>query len=224
MYKIYLLSMGWIYRFISPSGKSYIGQTTRNPTERYKDHFKASTNCKLLKRAIDKYGEDMQFEIIEEVSNEILDEREIFWIGELNTLAPHGYNCTGGGNSKKQLSQTLKASIGEGVRNAKINKDGYIGSVKKQRNGFRPQTILNGEIVYLSNGTFNTKEEAINVLQIYTKDPKNFKKIEGYNRRVIKGGVHRNGNKWRITLKNKWIGSFDTEAEARTYLQSLIET
>lgn len=214
--------MGWIYKFTSPSGKSYIGQTIRTPQQRYRDHFKLSSNCILLKRALDKYGDNIKFEILEEVPNELMDDREVFWIEKLNTLAPYGYNCTTGGNSKKRLSQELKKNIGEGVRSAKINKDGYIGFVKKQRNGFRPQTILNGKNIYLSNGTFNTREEAIDILKQYTKDPENFEQVDGYNKRKLKGGVHRNGNKWRITLKNKWIGSFNTEDEALTYLQSII--
>ena len=41
--------------------------------------------------AIKKYGDKMIYEKIEEnVPNELLDEREIFWIKELNCMSPNG--------------------------------------------------------------------------------------------------------------------------------------
>jgi hypothetical protein len=50
----------------------------------------------LVRRAIDKYGDEMNYELIEEnVPQEQLDEREIYWIKQFNSLAPGGYNCNG---------------------------------------------------------------------------------------------------------------------------------
>src|SRR5210317_405716 len=53
---------GIIYKITSPSGKIYIGQTIHTLEERIKGHNKKSTNCTLLKRAIDKYGDEMVYE------------------------------------------------------------------------------------------------------------------------------------------------------------------
>jgi len=57
--------MGCVYKITSPSGKVYIGQTVKTLHERIKGHKKSSTNCTLLKRAIDKYGDEMKYEYIE---------------------------------------------------------------------------------------------------------------------------------------------------------------
>ena len=92
---------GIVYLFTSPSGKGYVGQTI-DLNERLKAHKNKGSRCTLLKRAINKYGfENMKFKIIEKVSYDALDEREYYWIDELNTLTPNGYNCNTGGNAKK---------------------------------------------------------------------------------------------------------------------------
>ena len=56
--------------------------------------------------------EPVIYEIIEEVPHELLDEREIYWIKYYNSLAPNGYNCSSGGNSKKELSDLLDMDDG----------------------------------------------------------------------------------------------------------------
>ena len=44
-------------------------------------------------KAIQKYGvNNFIFEVIEECSVDMLDEREKYWILKLNTLTPNGYN------------------------------------------------------------------------------------------------------------------------------------
>ena len=53
--------IGVIYKYTSPSGKIYIGQTI-NPKERYRKHISEAYNAKhsgyntLLSKAIRKYG------------------------------------------------------------------------------------------------------------------------------------------------------------------------
>lgn len=58
--------------------------------------------------AFRKYGiENFSFEVIEECLSEELDIREAYWIKELNTMAPNGYNLTAGGQHiKKKFSRT----------------------------------------------------------------------------------------------------------------------
>lgn len=81
------------------NGKLYIGQTTRSIEERFKQHLKPSNRCTILKEAIKKYGrENFKIELIEICKKEDLDIKEIFWIKELNTISPNGYNIVGGGN------------------------------------------------------------------------------------------------------------------------------
>jgi len=130
---------GIIYKISSPSGKVYVGQTVRSFEKRMQEHRQETSCCTFIKRAIDKYGNEMKYEIIENnVPQEQLDEREIHWIKELNSLAPGGYNLTTGGQSSKEYSQELKDRIRD-IKNAqKIDKDGYMGVCVKNRQFFLP--------------------------------------------------------------------------------------
>jgi len=96
---------GIIYKITSPSGKVYVGQTMRSFETRVAEHKSKTSNCTALKNAINKYGDEMKYEIIEEdVPQEHLDDREIHWISHSNSLAPGGYNLNTGG----QFYQSLK--------------------------------------------------------------------------------------------------------------------
>jgi hypothetical protein len=69
---------GIIYKITSPSGKAYVGQTVRSFEKRMQEHKSKFSGCTYLKRAIQKYGDEMKYEIIEEdVPQEHLDEREM---------------------------------------------------------------------------------------------------------------------------------------------------
>src|SRR5210317_2575092 len=119
---------GIIYKITSPSGKVYVGQTIKDFNDRISQHKSKYSNCTLVKRAIDKYKDQMKYEIIEDnIILEQLDEREIYWIKELNSLAPNGYNCNSGGNYKKEISDLVKDNISKGLKIHKINRDGYLG-------------------------------------------------------------------------------------------------
>ena len=56
-----------------------------------------------------KYGvEHFFFSVIEETSIDKLDEREIFWIAELNSISPNGYNLSLGGKVPRGLVSKFK--------------------------------------------------------------------------------------------------------------------
>lgn len=85
------------------NGKIYVGQSI-DIIERWNQHkWKAfNPNEVAYKSAIHnafrKYGiENFQLEVIEECSVEMLDDRERFWIQELDCLVPNGYNILIGG-------------------------------------------------------------------------------------------------------------------------------
>lgn len=103
-----------IYVFTNKiNNKKYVGQSI-NPKERYKQHIKDSKNDNLLfHNAINKYGIDnFDFEIIEkDVSIEEIGCREMFWIKELNSKKPNGYNLTDGGEGTIGYSHTEEAKI-----------------------------------------------------------------------------------------------------------------
>ena len=209
--------LGIIYKISSPSGKVYIGQTIRSLKIRMQHHKSKYSECTLLKRAIDKYGDEMKYEIIEDnIPQEQLDEREIYWIKELNSLTPNGYNCDTGGSAYRNVSQETKDKMSNTKRKLSLDKKGYLGEVIKCGNVFRPRF---GNF-YLSIGAFHSREEAIEVLKEYTKDPENFSKVEGTYKKPI-GNVYKRGNRWKLRYKQKHIGSYVTKEEAEKVRQTL---
>lgn len=100
--------MGFIYTITNKvNGKQYVGKTNLpNPQERWKEHLKDYKKERCEKRplysAMNKYGvENFVFEVIEECDN--TEEREKFWIKELNTYGSTGYNATLGGDGKSYI-------------------------------------------------------------------------------------------------------------------------
>lgn len=96
-----------IYKYTSPSGKSYIGQT-KNLTRRIYEHQKIDSNCTYFNKAIQKYGfENFILEILAEgVTDEEANILEPNFILEYNTLAPNGYNLLPGGKNHTHLEET----------------------------------------------------------------------------------------------------------------------
>ena len=99
--------MGVIYKITNIINKKiYIGQTIRPEPERWQQHVwnainnKDNQDCPYLCKAIRKYGkENFIREILEEIPNDQLNKREIFWIDFFNsTNKDIGYNLSKGGN------------------------------------------------------------------------------------------------------------------------------
>lgn len=108
------------------NGKIYVGQSI-NIKERWKQHeYKAfNQNEKgypsAIHAAFRKYGlENFSFEVVEECLPKELDEKEIYWIKELNTLAPSGYNMTTGGQKFKGKFSKEKIFANEKQKKFKI--------------------------------------------------------------------------------------------------------
>lgn len=215
--------LGIIYKITSPSGKTYVGQTVRSFEKRMQEHRQETSGCTWIKRAIQKYGDEMKYEIIEEnVPHEQLDEREIYWIKELHSLAPSGYNLTTGGQSTKEYSQELKDKIRDIKNTQKIDKDGYMGYVTKMYNLFYPKLRQHGETIRISYGGFQTEDEAIEVLKEYTKDPDNFTPINNRSRNK-NGSVTKSYDKWTARYKGIYLGTYDTEEEAWGALEKYLK-
>ncbi len=109
--------MGFIYRFFSPSGKTYIGQTMRDTEKRRKEHFKCPGSCILLENAIKKYGLKMEFEVLLEVNDIQLDYYETRFIQTYGSIEPYGYNIRTGGSvghhSELSCERMRQAKLGE---------------------------------------------------------------------------------------------------------------
>ena len=60
--------IGFIYKYTSPSGKSYIGQTIKTVEQRAKYTGEGYKKCPVFYRAILKYGfENFTCEILEQI-------------------------------------------------------------------------------------------------------------------------------------------------------------
>lgn len=93
--------MGIIYKITNTeNGKMYIGQTKQRLCDRWADHkknFLTLQDNMAIHKAMYKYGKSsFVLEEIEKCDNDLLDEREIYWIAFYDTYH-NGYNSTPGG-------------------------------------------------------------------------------------------------------------------------------
>ena len=114
--------MGCLYKITSPSGKSYIGITTKTAEERWKVHLmrvKEGRNH-AIQNAIRKYGED-NFSIKTLLySNdwEYLQEMEKKCIVSYGTKSPSGYNLTDGGEGVvgRHITDEIRDNMSSGQK------------------------------------------------------------------------------------------------------------
>jgi len=93
--------------------KQYVGQTHGTLEKRFQRHcWKSAHDCMPIAKAIKKYGRE--YFTIEEIcrcnTQEELDEMEIYWVKELNTFSPNGYNLKAG-QGRGLLSDETKNKI-----------------------------------------------------------------------------------------------------------------
>lgn len=101
---------GFIYRYISPNGKSYIGQTTTSLVKRSGKRGKMYFGCKVFYKAIVKYGfENFKVEILGEYELNQLDKMEAYYIYKFNSLIPYGYNMKDSGQNTSRKENPIYA-------------------------------------------------------------------------------------------------------------------
>lgn len=106
--------VGIIYMAVSPSGKVYIGQTTKSLSHRKKYHHysafdknRTEYNTKFSK-AIRKYGNDLKWNILHNnISITQLDDMEQRCVNNHNSFV-EGYNSTLGGGGRKGYSTSAE--------------------------------------------------------------------------------------------------------------------
>ena len=143
--------MGVIYKITSPSGRVYVGKTKRLKIRIWEYRWRSKKRKSIIHDSIKGYGwEAHKFEVIEEADNELLNEREIFWIKELNTFyldnPEGGMNMTRGGDGnvgswmhdierRKKQSERFKGSGGSfyGKHHTEENKK-FIAEFMSKRN------------------------------------------------------------------------------------------
>ena len=128
--------MGYIYKITNQiNQKIYIGLTRDSIENRWESHKKKASQYpnRYLYDAMNHYGYDnFTIEQIEECNDDILDEREIYWIAFFNSTDPSiGYNLTtgGGGGNTWKLNQH-KLETGEKIRQANLGSE-YVPITKE---------------------------------------------------------------------------------------------
>jgi group I intron endonuclease len=108
--------MGQIYCLTNKvNGKKYVGKTNINIEHRWMNHLrdrnKKTYGSYPLYKAIEKYGSSsFELSVLEECDVNLLDEREIFWINELDTYN-NGYNLTLGGGGYCKVDEEKESLI-----------------------------------------------------------------------------------------------------------------
>jgi len=220
--------MGFIYKITSPSNKMYVGQTKKkDPQKRWREHcWSSSTSCTALKNAITKYGtENMKFEVVEECSDAMLNDREQHWIRELGTLSPHGYNLTTGGDAC-ELSEESKAKMSAMKQQFAIDKNGYVGFIKESSRGHISAVAPDKSHL----GSYATRKEAEEALCEYTRAPENFvPKLSDRKHGTGCVSLHRSSGRarWQACIcqnkESKYLGLYDTKAEAENACARYLE-
>lgn len=105
-----------IYKLTSPDNKCYIGKSKNIELRWNKYKFLKCKNQPKLYDAFIKFGVDnFKFEIIYSCDENLLNDKEIFYIKEYNSRS-QGYNCTDGGDGitmtneiRSKISTSLKS-------------------------------------------------------------------------------------------------------------------
>ena len=98
------------------NGKCYVGQTTQDSEVRFHQHrTRRNSRCRAFAAALAKHGADVfEFSVLMKAATRSdLDQAEIRFIGEFNSMAPNGYNVRAGGSAGTHTEATrLKISAG----------------------------------------------------------------------------------------------------------------
>ena len=181
--------MGYVYKITNLiDGKIYIGKSVSNYLDRYKEHLKIANNWEEMQQtcrshlysAMYKYGVE-NFEIcsVEECSNDILSEREKYYISKFNSQDPGtGYNIASGGaggDTFSALTEEEKKHRSEKMSIALRNKTrGYVAIHKDTVNKRVPPEVLEN---YLNNG-----HKPFYSFRIIVGEKQTFSTIQCFNR------------------------------------------
>jgi group I intron endonuclease len=205
---------GIIYKLTFPNGKSYIGQTIQTFNNRFRQHISSAFNkcggCRLLSKAIRKYGEkSIKIETILHYCHiDYLDMWEAIFIKYYKTLAPCGYNLQTGGNSNKKFSintiEKMRLRNTKSYRKSDITKElpKYVLYIEnKDRKGYRIDRHPLCRSKYFCTPKY-TLEENLKRCLMYLNDLNRGKIIHKTRLdNALPKGIQRSGTGYRVVYK-----------------------
>ena len=198
----------------SPSGKIYIGQTTRSIQKRFRDHQEGS-NCAAIYNSIQKYGWENFEKDWYECPDEDLNFDEELLVREMGTLKPDGYNLReGGGNrgkhNKESIQKCRETKLGE--KNPMFGKTTSDSTKQKQRES--------------STGRTHTTEskQKCRETKLGDKNPMFGKTTSDSTKQKISEALlgdknHKSRTVYQYCLDGEYIRSFGSVEEATRHLE-----
>lgn len=159
------------------NGKRYVGQAI-NIVRRWNRHKTCNDKgVSAIHLALKAVGiENFTFEVLEECSRELLNERECFWIKQLNTVAPNGYNLNSGGKHPLFISDETrkKQSI---AQRGKVQSQETIEKRRKSTTGLKRTTETKTKMSLAQKGKTLTTEHRKNLSNAHKGKPSSNKGI-----------------------------------------------
>lgn len=162
------------------TGKRYIGQTRNKPEYRWHQHIRGKNNSNsYLKKALETYGvEHFKFEVLIKCSSlEELNQSEIEFIKQYNTLAPAGYNLVSGGKGRVGLSEETRTRMSIGAKKRGIPEE----QLKRMQENREPGVWTEERKAKAS------AEKRGQANPSFGKSPPNIRAIYGWNEKENKG-------------------------------------
>lgn len=159
-----------IYKAQSPSGKIYIGITSRNLEVRKREHYyEAQKTNRPFYAALNKYEDKMKWEILEKLESfEQASKKEIYYIEKFNTLHPNGYNYTIGGEGTSGYKHTTEAKykISQSLLNRTVKKETKL-KLSKKRKKYSEEKKLKMAVIQGSKSFLVIDKTTKEILKIY---------------------------------------------------------
>lgn len=184
------------------NGKIYVGQDSNNDP----NYLGSGV---LLSKAVEKYGkQNFIKEVLEQCSTkEELNEREKYWIKELNTQnSKIGYNLSEGGRGGNTYTEEIKERVSKQLKNRYVSAE-TREKMSKSRTGKKYQTEESKKIISETHKEKKLSEEHIKRI---TEFGKTSKKSEAFTKNIGniqqywgKGSKHTEETKKRMSDSHK---------------------
>jgi len=200
--------MSYIYVITNNiNGKQYVGKTNDTIEARFKQHLldsrKQTIENRPLYKAIQKYGEKhFSIKQLEECPYQEANEKEIYWIGKLDTYK-NGYNATLGGDGKSyynyqeiaKIYQQENISIRQLAIKIGCDEHTVLKALRQCNVEIKPaHSFTSKKVAQLNKNT----EEIIRIFSSCEEAERSFDKRGGHISQVCQGKRKTaNGYKWK---------------------------